>query len=339
MKMYITLARRSIDSSGKVYIDTDSFLPLTLLGNPVKIFSEDASKPGEYRVINGGTVEGLGAIHFADAGLRAGTKGLKKEQVYVELQLTGKDKQKQVVEGLGLRPGDTILLDRPISRGFKDDSFQGAYLDNGLGCFVAAKLAEMVGATPLEHVRCLFAIATHEEIGRFGSRVLSGQLKPDILIAVDVNHDYVNAPNIQSKRFQPIEMGKGPSFSIGSITSTFVNTTLQKVALENDIPLQPDVVGRDTGTDAMAAVFSNMDVAAGSVGIPVRNMHTISETGSTQDVQAAVHLLHNLLKQFDHDKVTRQCIIDSHPNLSEATELSELKEGWDVSSDDTSKSE
>jgi putative aminopeptidase FrvX len=36
----------------------------------------------------------------------------------------------------------------------------------------------------------MFAFATHEEIGRFGSRVLVEKLRPDVLIAVDVNHDY-----------------------------------------------------------------------------------------------------------------------------------------------------
>lgn len=314
-----------------MYIDTDSFLPLTLLGNKVNIYSEDKTAPGQYRVVTGGTVEGLGAIHFADTALRTGTKGLKKEQVYVELQVTGADKQKQVVEGLGLRPGDTILLDRPITRGFSDNTFQGAYLDNGLGCFVTTKLAEMVSLAPFKHLRCLFAVATHEEIGRFGSRVLSGQLKPDILIAIDVNHDYVNAPNVQSQRYQPIEMGKGPSFSIGSITSSFVNSRIQQVALDKGIPVQPDVVGRDTGTDAMAAVLSNMDVAAASVGIPVRNMHTISETGCTLDIQATIHLLYNLLHRLDEEKVTRQDIIDSHPDLSCASPLSELLPGWDKS--------
>ena len=40
----------------------------------------------------------------------------------------------------------------------------------------------------------MFAFASHEEIGRFGSRILAAELKPDVLIAVDVNHDYEAAP-------------------------------------------------------------------------------------------------------------------------------------------------
>lgn len=32
--------------------------------------------------------------------------------------------------------------------------------------------------------------------GRFGSRVLAQELRPDVLIAVDVNHDYDTAPTM-----------------------------------------------------------------------------------------------------------------------------------------------
>ena len=48
----------------------------------------------------------------------------------------------------------------------------------------AAEVARKVAASPelTEHCRCLFAFASHEEIGRFGSRVLAQELRPDVLI-------------------------------------------------------------------------------------------------------------------------------------------------------------
>ncbi|AMD00271.1 acetoacetyl-CoA reductase [Halomonas chromatireducens] len=42
----------------------DAFLPNVLVGHEVKLFSEDPQVPGHYRIIQGGTVEALGAIHF-----------------------------------------------------------------------------------------------------------------------------------------------------------------------------------------------------------------------------------------------------------------------------------
>eukprot|EP01052_Picozoa_sp_SAG31_P033384 SAG31_NODE_3764_length_3904_cov_1.346386_2_plen_159_part_00 len=123
-----------------------------------------------YRVTRG-TVEALGAIHFAPAKYRTGDAGIKPNQLYIELGLHG-EKRKEQAEALGVRPGDPVLLDRPIKRCAAPNTFSGAYLDNGLGCFVAAEVARLVAeqSDPLQNVRLLASFASHEEIGRFGSR-------------------------------------------------------------------------------------------------------------------------------------------------------------------------
>ena len=178
----IRMQVRSIGDDGKIWINSDSFLPTTLIGHEVTLFSEDPENPGQFRSISGGTVEALGAIHFAEPPLREGTKGIKSTQLYLELQLSGEDRKKQV-ENLGIRSGDPLLLDRPIRRGFGPDSFVGAYLDNGLGCFVVEEAARIIAAgDPLKKVRYLGAFAAYEEIGRFGSRVMAGVMKPDVII-------------------------------------------------------------------------------------------------------------------------------------------------------------
>ena len=209
--------------------------------------------------------------------------------LYLELQIHGDDKKKQV-EALGIRPGDPILLDRPIRRGFSPDTFVGAYLDNGLGCFACAEIARLIAERGgMKNVRGLFAMASQEEIGRFGSRVVAGELRPDVIIALDVNHDYVAAPGIGDRRMTPLAMGKGFTLTTGSITSAYLNTLIEKAALKHDIPYQISVSGRDTGTDGMAGVLAAIDAAATSIGFPIRNMHTISETGHTGDVLASIH--------------------------------------------------
>jgi len=161
----IRMQVRSISPDGKVWINSDSFLPLTLLGNEVTLFSEDPQQLGSYRSLPG-TVEALGAIHFAPPEARSGKKGIAPTELYLELGLHGSRRKEQLTQ-LGVRPGDTILLDRPITRCVGGETFSGAYLDNGLGCFVAAEVARKVAASPelTKHVRCLFAFASHEEIG------------------------------------------------------------------------------------------------------------------------------------------------------------------------------
>lgn len=317
----IRMQVRKIGSDGKIWINSDSFLPCTLIGHEVTVFSEDPDEPGQYRSLNGGTIEAMGAIHFSDPAQRTGDKGIRPNSLYLDLQIHGKNKADQI-KRLGLKPGDPILLNRPIKRGFSPDTFFGAYLDNGLGCFVTAEVARLVAeAGGTENIRCLYAIASHEEIGRFGSRVMAGELAPDVLIAIDVNHDYVAAPGIGDRNMQPLEMGKGFTLSSGAIISEQLNARIKRAAAKHDIPMQIDVSGRDTGTDGMASVLASVDSAATSVGFPTRNMHTISESGHTGDVLAAIHVLKETLLAMDAEDDLDGTFRSTHPRLDLTTEL------------------
>lgn len=317
----IRMQVRNIGADGKVWVNSDSFLPCTLIGHEVTLFSEDPDAPGSYRSLNGGTIEAMGAIHFSDMGHRTGDKGIRPTQLYLDLQVHGKNKGDQI-KRLGVKPGDTLLLDRPIKRGFSPDTFFGAYLDNGLGCFVTAELARVIAeAGGTNNVRCLFAIASHEEIGRFGSRVIAGVHQPDAVIAVDVNHDYVAAPGIGDRKMQPLTMGKGFTLTTGAITSAQLNSRIKTAAKANDIPMQIDVSGRDTGTDGMAGVLANIDCAATSVGFPTRNMHTISESGHTGDVLAAIHVLKETILEMDKSSNLHEDFKTTHPRLDDVSPI------------------
>ncbi|MGB2092137.1 MAG: M28 family peptidase [Akkermansiaceae bacterium] len=317
----IRMQVRKIDNDGKIWVNTDSFLPCTLVGHEVKLFSQDPKKPGVYRCIEGGTIEALGAIHFSEPAQRTGDKGLKPEMIYLELQMHGK-KCKERVEALGIRAGDPIILNRPIRNGFSEDTFYGAYLDNGLGCFVVAEIARILAKSPLKNLRVLYTIATHEEIGRFGATTIAGELKPDILIGSDVNHDYDAAPGIAAKRMNELAMGKGFTLTHGSVTSEHLNNLIEKACRAKKIPYQIDFSGRDTGTDAMAAVLAGIDSASTSIGFPIRNMHTISETGHTADVLAAIHGMVETFKAMDGMNrgkgISRDDLKNGHPRLDGA---------------------
>ena len=317
----IRLQVRSIGKDGKIWVNSDSFLPCTLIGHEVKLFSQKPGKPGSYQVIEGGTIEALGAIHFSEPAQRSGEKGIKSEMLFLELQMHGED-CKERVEKLGIRPGDPIILDRPIRKGFTKDTFYGAYLDNGLGCFMVAELAALLAKKPLKNIRVLHTIATHEEIGRMGSAAIAGEMKPDILIGSDVNHDYDAAPGISSRRMNSLAIGKGFTLTNGSITSSYLNSLIEKACQKADIPYQIDFAGRDTGTDAMAASLAGVDSAATSIGFPIRNMHTISETGHTGDVLAAAYGMEATLREMDGMNrgkgLSRKDLLNEHPRLDQA---------------------
>ena len=215
-----------------------------------------------------------------------------------------------------------MLIDRPIQRGFGPDSYYGAYLDNGLGCFVAAESARLLAESGgTSNVRYLAAFASYEEIGRMGSRVLAHEFAPDVVIGVDVSHDFDAAPGIGDKRMEPVKMGGGPSLSFGAICSAQLNSIILDAAKAMEMDVQCKSAGRDTGTDAMAAVFAGIDAAATSMGVPIRNMHTISETGHTGDLIGATHLVADTIRLLDSRKITAESFRDGHPNLGEAKPL------------------
>ena len=321
----IRMQVRSIGDDGKIWVNSDSMLPTTLIGHKVKLFSEDPEEQGKWRIIKGGTIEAIGAIHFADPKLRSGDDGIKTKMMYLELQIHGKDKKGQV-EALGIRPGDPIIYDRPIERGFSPNTFMGAYLDNGLGCFVTAEIGRLIAdSNTLSNIRYLGAMASHEEIGRFGSRVLAEHFRPDVTIAVDVAHDFTAAPGIGDRRYEPLAMGEGYTLTHGAVTSAALNSMLTKVSLEQGIPVQHELAGRDTGTDAMAAVLASIDSASASIGFPIRNMHTISETGHTHDLETAIHAIYQTMVHMDGlnggKGITGDDLRESHPRLDESEAL------------------
>ena len=321
----IRMQVRSIGDDGKIWVNSDSMLPTTLIGHKVKLFSEDPEKPGNWRIIQGGTIEAIGAIHFADPKLRSGDDGIKGKMMYLELHIHGEEKKGQI-EALGIRAGDPIIYDRPIEKGFSPDTFSGAYLDNGLGCFVTAEIARLIAeASPLKNVRYLGAFASHEEIGRFGSRVLAEHFRPDVTIAVDVAHDFAAAPGIGDRRYEPVTMGEGFTLTHGAVTSATLNSMITSVCLEKEIPVQHELAGRDTGTDAMAAVLAAIDSACTSIGFPIRNMHTISESGHTGDVEASIHGIYETLLHMDSmnggSGIDRDHLRDSHPRLDQSVPL------------------
>lgn len=337
----IRMQVRHIAADGKVFINSDSFLPATLVGHKVDCYAEDPQSapkavadcflPNNRGVGGGrtfrripGTIEALGAIHFAPAAFRTGDKGVKPDQLFLELGIHGADGKAQV-ENLGIRPGQALILDRKLERCVGPDTFSGAYLDNGLGCFVVEEVARTLDPKVLDNVRLMYGFAAHEEIGRFGSRVLVEGCKPDVLIAVDVNHDYDAAPIGKEAKNPPLKMGKGFTLCHGAIASPSVNALIERAAGTRGIPMQHDARGRDTGTDAMAAVLAGADCAATSVGFPIRNMHTVSELGHTGDVIACIEALKGMVEDMSAEKIDRDYLKSTHFRLDLAEDLDLLR--------------
>ena len=60
----IRMQVRSIGDDGKIWVNSDSMLPTTLIGHKVKLFSEDPENLGSWRAIEGGTIEAVSYTHL-----------------------------------------------------------------------------------------------------------------------------------------------------------------------------------------------------------------------------------------------------------------------------------
>ena len=120
-------------------------------------------------------------------------------------------------------------------------------------------------------------------------------------------------------------MGAGCTITHGATTSAALNSMITEVSVKHEIPHQHELAGRDTGTDAMAAVLAAIDSASASIGFPIRNMHTISESGHTGDVEAAIHAVYQTLCHMDAMNdgagITANDLKETHPRLDESSSL------------------
>lgn len=318
----IRLQVRSIGDDGKIWVNSESFLPTAIIGHRFDLIIEDPSASGTYRVLPNLTAQAFGAIHFAPDEVRKGQRGVEAKQLYLETGLYG-PRAKERLEELGVRPGQPAVFSRRVERGPTEGTFFGAHLDNALGCFTVLESARALAAReategPLANVRLLFAFASHEEVGLYGSRVAVGVHRPDILVATDVTHDFVAAPDLGDRRMPPVSLGSGAVITSGTVHSYPVVNLARRVAADHALPLQLDLSGSIEGNDSMAAVLAAVDAASLSLSFPIRNMHTSSELGCDGDVLAAIAIFGAFIDTLAAEGWTRERLKAEHIDLKRA---------------------
>jgi putative aminopeptidase FrvX len=305
----IRLQVRKIGDDGKIWVNTDSFMPAAIIGHRFNLMVEDVNRPGTYKFLRDLTAQAVGAIHLAEQDVRSGKKGIEAKQIYLETGLYGKNRKKQLEE-LGVKPGQPALFAREIDRGPTKGTFQGAYLDDSLGCLTiietAREYAEYCHQTAAMEkkwpIRFLFALASHEEIGLYGSRMLAAQLQPNVIIGVDVNHDYDAAPGITDRKMYNLTMGEGCTLTNGATHNYELVSLMHAVAVEANVTVQDDFNGQMTGNDSMSAALTGVDAATCSIGFPIRNMHTSSELGADCDTVEAIQLMSRFCEYLIEDE-------------------------------------
>lgn len=171
------------------------------------------------------------------------------------------------------------------------DKICGKSLDDRAGVCVLIELASRFKSEK-PPVNLVFCISDMEELGMRGARTSAYKVSPDEAIAIDVS--FGDGPEIPKNECGKLE--KGAMIGISPIIDRTISDKLIRLASENNIPYQTEVMSQRTGTDADVISVTKSGVKTALVSIPLRNMHTDCEIVSISDIKSVCDLLYVYIK-------------------------------------------
>ena len=166
----------------------------------------------------------------------------------------------------------------------------GKSLDDRAGVFCLIELAKRIYDKDPKY-NLIFSVAEGEELGTRGAVTATFEAEPDEAIALDVS--FGDGPCISNDKCG--KLGHGAMLGISPILDKGVTERLKNIAKEQNIPVQFEVMGGKTGTDADVISVSKSGVKTGLLSIPLRNMHTPAEVIDTKDLESVISVLENYL--------------------------------------------
>jgi len=172
-------------------------------------------------------------------------------------------------------------------------------LDNRLGALVVLEAARRAAAAGDLAAEVVAVASVREEISLAGARTATFSSEPDVAITLDVTHtdDYPNGD--QARVTGSRSLGSGPSISRGASQHEGVAQRLISIAREAKIPHTLEADGSSSWTDADAVHETRTGVPSGLVGIPLRYMHSPSETCDLRDVEQAIELVARFCRSLE----------------------------------------
>jgi len=185
-----------------------------------------------------------------------------------------------------------VPMTEPVMLG---EFFGGKAMDDR-ACFAAIVLAlQELGDTKLD-VDLLICATTQEEVGLRSAASAAFDFAPDYALIVDV--DFAKSPD--SKPHQGKALGSGVVIARGMNMNRDLVDKIIDVAKRGEIPCTITVEpGGNSGTNAKVLQTVRGGVATALLSVPLRYMHTPTETLSLRDIEALGHLLCKTLTEVD----------------------------------------
>ena len=138
-----------------------------------------------------------------------------------------------------------------------------------------------------------------EETTANGANIVTNIVKPTLAIVVDVMTDTSSLPSLENRDL--VYLGKGPAITLGTIMNKKLKELIEKVAKENNIPIQYTNSGNRTWTNADQIHFVDKGIPTMLLNIPLRYMHSSAEVANMDDVNNLSKLMALVIKEIDED--------------------------------------
>lgn len=248
---------------------------------------DEATLPGARVRIRGrdGFVDGVfGKTAVHNEGADEQTRISKLDTLWIDVGAGSREEAERLVA-----VGDYAAF-HPSVVSFPGGRIAAPGLDNALGVWTVMEVAR----------RCAdrgIAVALHcvstvqEEVGSRGAETAAARIRPHVAIAVDTT-PALDDPGHSKKQTDPwVCLGGGPSVAFGPNHNREVVRRLMKAAKAANINVQAEPSAELASNDARSLQVAGVGAATGSVGIPIRNMHTQVEVTDLSDSEAAAALL------------------------------------------------
>lgn len=241
--------------------------------------------PGQPVMVHGrrslpGTV-GTRPPHVVPQEERA--KVIPMTDLFIDVGLTADELTRQV------RVGDLVTVRRGYVE-LRNGLVASKAMDDRAG--VAAIYECLKVLSGLHHDWDVYAVATvQEEVGLRGATTCAYCIAPDAAIAIDVT--FARTPDLPE--YGTVDIDKGPGIARGPNVHPVMFARLEETAKKHEIPYQVEAVPGPSGTDAWAIQVAREGIPTGLLGLPLRYMHTPTETLSLRDIERTGRLMANFI--------------------------------------------
>jgi len=172
-------------------------------------------------------------------------------------------------------------------------------LDDKLCAAAILRAASMLCGIELCSTDVYVIFSVGEEKTSLGAKTAFELTKPDAALVLDVNF----ADSAGTKPSECLKLGGGAGVSISSTTSRRLTEFIQSTAKKHGLPCQFVVEITSTGTNATQLARQGHGVPTAVLSLPLRYMHTCSETAALSDLEDCAKLLAAVISEYDKDNI------------------------------------